>query len=219
LQVILNKQEKERLVIKLYRQGNTIRQIASEAHISFTDIGKIIRKINGLQVEPIDIKSKSKDTQALYLFSIGKTPLEVAIELNLPSTDVHDLQEEFWALNQNYDLALVYGEIKKFLPLFLKLFHLLKEFGMLNEKYLSSFLKYAGVELPELTYKMQMIANEVIEIISSTLRRMLLRLQWKKPICTMGYSSWFDIDLIFKIIYYITKTQCPLELCEYNNYY
>ena len=164
MQVILNKQEKERLVIKLYRQGNTIRQIASEAHISFTDIGKIIRKINGLQVEPIDIKSKSKDTQALYLFSIGKTPLEVAIELNLPSTDVLDLQEEFWALNQNYDLALVYGEIKNFLPLFLKLFHLLKEFGMLNEKYLSSFLKYAGVELPELTYKMQMIANEVIDL-------------------------------------------------------
>ena len=165
MQVILDKQEKEQLVIRLHKEGKTIRQIALEAHISFTDIGKIIQKINGHNnTNEKDLGDKSIETRAIYLFSIGKTPLEVAIELNLPSAEVHDLQEEFWALNQNYDLALVYGEIKNFLPLFLKLFHLLKEFGMLNEKYLSSFLKYAGVELPELTYKMQMIANEVIDL-------------------------------------------------------
>ena len=161
----MNKKEKEELVTELYLDGKPIREIAQQAHLSFGTIGKIIRRMNGQNNNnEIDLKDKSIETQAIYLFSIGKTPLEVAIELNLPSTDVHDLQEEFWALNQNYDLALVYGEIKNFLPLFLKLFHLLKEFGMLNEKYLSSFLKYAGVELPELTYKMQMIANEVIDL-------------------------------------------------------
>jgi hypothetical protein len=164
LQVVLNKQEKEKLVITLHKEGKTIRQIAHEAHISFTDIGKIIRKINGQKDETIDLKTKSKDTQALYLFSIGKTPLDVAIELNLPASEVHNMQEEFWALNQNYDLALVYGEIKNFLPSFLKLFHSLKELGMLNEESLSSFLKYAGHDLPELTYRLQQLANEVIDL-------------------------------------------------------
>jgi hypothetical protein len=118
LQVILNKQEKEKLVIMLHKEGKTIRQIAHEAHISFTDIGKIIRKINGQNNnDEIDLRDKSIETRAIYFFSIGKTPLEVAIELNLSSAEVHDLQEEFWALNQLHDLAFAYGEIKNFLPL------------------------------------------------------------------------------------------------------
>jgi hypothetical protein len=165
MQVVLNKQEKEKLVIRLHREGKTIREIAHIGHLSFTDIGKIIRKINGQNNnDGIDSKDKSIETRAIYLFSIGKTPLEVAIELNLPASEVRDLQEEFWALNQNYDLALVYGEIKNSLPSFLKLFHSLKEYGMLNEEYPSSFLKYAGVELPGLTYRLQLIANEVIDL-------------------------------------------------------
>jgi hypothetical protein len=98
------------------------------AHLSFSDIGKIIRKTNGQNNnDDIDLKDKSIDTRAIYLFSIGKTPLEVAIELNLPATEVHNMQEEFWALNQLHDLAFVYSEIKNFLPSFMKLFHLLKE--------------------------------------------------------------------------------------------
>ena len=67
---VLNRQDKEHLVIELYRQVKTIRQIAAAAHPSFTDIGKIIRKIDGrdnddgVEVNK-DIKNKSKETQAL----------------------------------------------------------------------------------------------------------------------------------------------------------
>ncbi len=163
--MILNKHEKEALVIKLHRQGKTIRQIASEAHISFTDIGKIIRKISGQNnYDDIDLKDKSIETQAIYLFSIGKSPLEVAIELNMPSIEVHNMQDEFWALNQLHDLAFVYSEIKNFLPSFMKLYRCLKERKMLNEEYLISFLKYAGQDMPELTYRLQQLAIEVIDL-------------------------------------------------------
>jgi len=44
---MLNKFEKEELVIKLLNEGKTIRQIAAEAHISFSDIGAIARKSKG----------------------------------------------------------------------------------------------------------------------------------------------------------------------------
>lgn len=163
--MVLNKHEKEALVIKLHRQGKTIRQIASEAHISFTDIGKIIRKISGQNnYDDIDLKDKSIETQAIYLFSIGKSPLEVAIELNMPSIEVHNMQDEFWALNQLHDLAFVYSEIKNFLPSFMKLYRCLKERKMLNEEYLISFLKYAGQDMPELTYRLQQLAIEVIDL-------------------------------------------------------
>jgi hypothetical protein len=70
----------------------------------------------------LDLENKSKDTQALYLFSIGKTPLEVKFELDIPTSDVYDLQEEFWALDQLHELAFVFSEIKNFLPSFMKLY-------------------------------------------------------------------------------------------------
>lgn len=42
-----NKYDKEHLVIKLHQEGKTIRDIASAAHMSFGDIGKIINRIDG----------------------------------------------------------------------------------------------------------------------------------------------------------------------------
>jgi hypothetical protein len=166
LQVVLNRRDKEQSVIKLHQEGKTIREIASSAHMLFGDIGSIIRKIEGQdeEVKIKDIKNKSKDTQALFLFSSGKKPIDVAVELDLSASEVHEMQEEFWALNQQYELALVYGKIKNILPSFLKLFQSLNEFGMLNEESLSNFLKYAGQDLPELTYRMQRLVNEVIDL-------------------------------------------------------
>ena len=160
---VLNRWDKEQLVIKLHQEGKTIRTIASLAHLSFSDIGTIVRKING-QDNGAEMKDLTKDTQAFWLFSRGKKPIDVAIELDLSATEVHELQEEFWALTDLHELAFVYGNIKNFLPSFLKLFQSLKEFGMLNEESLSNFLKYAGQDLPELTYRMQQLANEVIDL-------------------------------------------------------
>jgi hypothetical protein len=91
-----------------------------------------------------------------------KTRVNVAAKIS--SSEVHDMQEEFWALNQLHDLAFVYSEIKSFLPSFLKIFHSLKEYGMLNEEYLVGFLRCAGVDLPELTNRLQQLANEVIDL-------------------------------------------------------
>ena len=45
--LVLNKFEKESLAIKLLNEGRTFRQIATEVHISFKDIGVIARKLNG----------------------------------------------------------------------------------------------------------------------------------------------------------------------------
>jgi hypothetical protein len=166
MQVVLNRRDKEQLVIELYRQGKNIRQIAAAAHLSFSDIGAVIRKIDGKDdgIEMKDLKNKSKDTQALYLFSIGKTPLEVTIELDLSTSVVHEIQEEFWALNQLHELAFVYNEIKAYLPSFLKLFHCLKNNKMLGEKHVLNVLKYIGNDLPQLTDRIQCLSNDVINL-------------------------------------------------------
>ena len=41
--MLLNKFEKEKRVIELHNQGKTIRDIAKEVHMSFKDIGRIIK--------------------------------------------------------------------------------------------------------------------------------------------------------------------------------
>lgn len=46
----------------------------------------------------------------------------------------------------------------------MKLYHYLKEHKMLNEEYVSNLLKYAGHDIPELIYRMQQLANEVIDL-------------------------------------------------------
>ena len=138
--VLLNRRDKEQLVIKLHQEGKTIREIASVAHLSFSNIGTIIRRADGhdkdSDIETKDLKDKSQETKAFFLFANGKKPIDVAIELNLSTSEVQNLLEEFRALNELHELAFVYNEIKTFLPSFFKLFHCLKKNKMLGEKYI-----------------------------------------------------------------------------------
>jgi hypothetical protein len=185
---VLNRQDKEELVIRLHQEGKTIREIASAAHLSFTDIGSIIRKIDGRDnndgVE--DIKNKTRETKALFLFSIGKTPLEVAIELDLSASEVHDILEEYWALNELHELAFVYNEIKTYLSSFLKLFHCLKEHKMLSEKQITNILRYAGNDLPQLTDRVQCLMNDVINLEGQKRNLMNKLILWNAQLCDLG---------------------------------
>jgi hypothetical protein len=74
---MLTRQEKERLVIDLYNQGKTIRDIAKELRMSFRDIDAILKK-SGEKEEEKEKEEKqlllSPSTKAYRLFSKGKTP-------------------------------------------------------------------------------------------------------------------------------------------------
>jgi hypothetical protein len=166
---VLNRRDKEQLVIELHSQGKNIRQIAATAHLSFSGIGSIIRKIDGRENQDEiagnrEIKNKSKDTQALFLISSGKKPIEVAVELDLTASVVQDILEEYWALNDLGELAFVYNEIKAYLPSFLLLFRCLKKSKMLSEKQISNILKYVGDDLPELMDRVHCLHNDIINL-------------------------------------------------------
>jgi DNA-binding Lrp family transcriptional regulator len=187
--VVLDKKEKEQLVIKLYQEDKPIREIAQQAHLSFGTIGKIIRRINGEENNKVissDVDNKSKATQALNLFLHGKRPVEVAIELDLSASEVQNMLEEFWALNDLHELAFVYNEIKTFLPLFLKLFHCLKERRMLDEKHISNILRYVGTDLPQLTDRVQCLTNDVINLEGQKRNLMNKLILWNAQLCDLG---------------------------------
>jgi len=187
--VVLDKKEKEQLVIKLYQEDKPIREIAQQAHLSFGTIGKIIRRINGEENNKVissDVNNKSKATQALNLFLHGKRPVEVAIELDLSASEVQNMLEEFWALNDLHELAFVYNEIKTFLPLFLKLFHCLKERRMLDEKHISNILRYVGTDLPQLTDRVQCLTNDIINLEGQKRNLMNKLILWNAQLYDLG---------------------------------
>jgi hypothetical protein len=45
MQVVLIKQEKEKLVIRFHKEDENIQEVVHIVHLSFTDVGKIIRRI------------------------------------------------------------------------------------------------------------------------------------------------------------------------------
>jgi len=85
----LNKKEKEKLVVNLYENGSNYREIAKEARISLSSIKGILDKANGEH-------SLSKSSQAYQMFSVGKSPMQVAIALNMRELEVTQLYKESW---------------------------------------------------------------------------------------------------------------------------
>jgi len=166
--VVLNRRDKEQLVIKLHEEGKTIRDIASAAHLSFSDIGTIIRRADGhdkeSDIETKDLKDKSPETKALFLFSRGKKPIDVSIELDLPAFEVQNMLEEYWVLNQLDELALIYHEIKSHLTLFLRLFHIMKRNRLINEKDIQNALRYAADDLPSLEDRIYKLTTYVMDL-------------------------------------------------------
>jgi hypothetical protein len=76
----LSKDDKERLVIDLYKKDKTRPEIARIVKMSFSRIQFIIKRYE----DSLPSKTQSKCSQALALFSEGLKPLSVAIQLDIP---------------------------------------------------------------------------------------------------------------------------------------
>ena len=131
--------EREIQVIDLYKQGKSTREIATTLRMSLRDIGLILKMeglSHGLAMTEDDNNNKKshpnneKATQAYKLFSEGKKPVQVAIELGLREKHVDKLFIEFWKLKRIDKLYRLYPEIEHCLPSFLKLHKVMKKNGL-----------------------------------------------------------------------------------------
>ena len=91
---------------------------------------------------------------------------------------VDKLYQQFWRLEGLYQLNLVYKEIRRYLPSFLKLFKLMKQQKMMTEKDVVDALKF-GKELPHLKDQFQLVVEEInsLEYKKNGLRTVLSALQ------------------------------------------
>src|SRR5215217_2808152 len=161
---IRTREEKERLVLDLYNQGKTIREIAKEVKMSFRDIGVILNKAVEEKAEELkeqheEIQQLSVSSQAYKLFSEHKTPLEVAIALNLRESEATKFYREYWKLKQLHDLNIVYEETKGDIEPFLRLCRLSKRKG-LGVRHVVDALNIANNDLPALERRFKRLRND-----------------------------------------------------------
>jgi hypothetical protein len=107
---VLTRKEREELVLDLYfNQNKTMREIAKIARMSPRDIKRIIDKaINEKERQ----EHKSLSVQAYDKFSRGKTPLQVAIDLNIAQAQVTQYYADYLNLVGLEDITKLYIEFK-----------------------------------------------------------------------------------------------------------
>jgi transposase len=152
----MSREEKEQCVIRLYKEGKTIRQIAKLVHMSFSGIGAIKRKAkletdgeDALKKDG-DIKSKSKFVQAMNLFSELESPVDVAIALDLSADGIKAMYLQYWELKGMYGLAQICEENKYDVHDLLKLHKIIKDHGMEKQDIINvlEFVKYNQLRTP-----------------------------------------------------------------------
>ena len=185
---MLSNVEKEKLVIDLYyNQRKNVRQIAQEARMSFRDIAAILKKKegaavngdgsgngNGITATMMDDRNNSnnsnnnkpaneKATQAYKLFTEGKKPVEVAIQLSLSEKEATRYYTEYWRLKGLYGLYDIYQESKGDLSYILKLCTIAKRQGITadNIEWFVNMVNIGIYNIPDLQEQYAKLQDEV----------------------------------------------------------
>jgi hypothetical protein len=159
--VLLNRNQKKVLVIELYKQGKTRRQIAETVHMSFKDIADTINEYTGEDRKHINKSEKSNDSRAFELFLQGKQSVEVAIELDIPADQVEVLHVQYWRLSKLDDLEELYYEAGYSLPLLLQLHDILKESRITKDKDIRELIELGNHGLPGIRNRFEELLNQV----------------------------------------------------------
>jgi hypothetical protein len=117
--LVLSKKEREERVLDLhFNQNKNYRQIAQEMKMSLRDIGEIV---NRAKQEKERQEHKSLSVQAYDKFFKGKTPLQVAIDLNIGQAQVTQYYSDYLKLIGLDDITKLYIEFKGVVSYFVSL--------------------------------------------------------------------------------------------------
>lgn len=125
--MLLNRNQKKDLVIKLYEDGKTTRDIAKEVRISLRDIGAILKEHNK---EPEPEKTKSNRARAFEFFMQGKDTIEVLTLLDLEYYEVRRYYGEYLSLKNMTEFIDFYNKNQRFIPFLLKIIEKIKQYEL-----------------------------------------------------------------------------------------
>lgn len=178
----MTRAEKEQYVIELLKKNKGSRVIAERAHMSFSDIGRIRKKMEKeIELEKRRLEGKggnnsksSKRTQAIKMFSEGKDATDIVIGLDLPPERIRSILREYLEVRNMYDVLQVYEQIKDHrrysFPSFLRLYMTANSLEM-GEEQINKVLELAKHnQLEHLQWKVEYLSNEVTKSTNDILR-------------------------------------------------
>ena len=125
---MLSREEKKNKVIDMHKKEKSIREIAKAVHMSFSEIGQIIKEeFPEEQIQPT--LEQSKYTQALQLFERSQSLFEVAVELHLTYDEVLKIYKDYLKLKNHDKLINVYQDLGDNIVPFLTLHEKLNQSG------------------------------------------------------------------------------------------
>jgi DNA-binding CsgD family transcriptional regulator len=163
--MILSVKEKEKYVIELRKQGKTYRDIAYELKISPREISKILKKASG-EIEEKERKKivLSKTAQALQLYKKGKSPIDVAIKLDLSPQEVNSIYDNYLSLNNLHHFIETFKEFDKSLLLdFIDYYDFMRENGI-DKKKIVEAIKISN-DYPKIKDEYDGIINKIEDLV------------------------------------------------------
>lgn len=153
---------KKRVLDLYYKEGRNTREIASIERISIRDISTVLKEEETRKQNQEDhVKNQLEEirmAEAYRLFEIGKSPIQVAIELKLREPLVSKLYKDYLNLTGLAQVVLLCNKIGDYAWDYLKLYELARRDGISNEK----VVRAAGAiqELPYAEQRLQKLIRE-----------------------------------------------------------
>ena len=118
---LVSNAEIEEHIVRLHKEGKTMREISKVVHKNFTYIGAVLRRrFPDEYVNNDNSKTVSKETQALKLFKKEKDLVYVMTKLDMKPEDVKKLYLEFESLQGLPSLKDIHNELGNSLPSFVQ---------------------------------------------------------------------------------------------------
>ena len=157
----ISEEKKKRVTELYYNQEKTTREIAEIERMSIRDISAILKDEESRRQK---YKDQEVSAKAYNLFSEKKSPVEVAIALNLREPEVTKLNREYRKLQGSHKFNLIYEDIgEDNIDGFVEFYNRAKKKGM-SSKHMVKALAIANEDLPYLEEKCELRKIEVSDL-------------------------------------------------------
>ena len=136
--MFLSRADKEKRVIELHRISKSIREIAAEVHMSFSDISVIIHD-HFDEPEGVKKPTPSKFCSSVKLFKKGAKLSDAVIKLDLTADEAEKFYSDYWKIERMHSLYKIYYENRNTVPFLIQLYKLLKKKGIPSDMYADVF--------------------------------------------------------------------------------
>jgi hypothetical protein len=120
-------EEIDKRIAELHKKGKGTREISADVHKNFSYVRARLKILFPEEYSDTGSGTITKETQALKLFSLRKTPTQAAIELNESPESIEKYFMDYWRLERMHSLCNIYRENKKAVPSLLRMHKLFEK--------------------------------------------------------------------------------------------